>query len=226
MLQSRSNPRFLLMLLALWVCLLGAGNSLAGERHYIIVFGAQSHPKLPRYTHTFATIVKVLDCPPGCAVPPVEMQTISWLPQTLVVHPFRCQDEPGVNLDLHSTLKWAADNRMRVSQWGPYALEEDFYYRLEDQFRRISSGAYRYKAVDVLYRGTLTTDCIHAVSDVDSFDGRFYYDPIIRNDDKASRRFVRAMYERRRFLDPVEDVSWLNSALGLDHYPIIHRPDP
>ena len=148
----------MLLLLAASALLSAPGFGRAGERHYIIVFGAQSHPKLPRFTHTFATIIKVSDCPPGCTIPPIEAQTISWLPQTLVVHSFRCQDEPGVNLDLPATLNWAADNRMRVSQWGPYALEGEFYYRLEDQFRRISSGAYRYKAVDVLYRGTLTTD--------------------------------------------------------------------
>src|SRR5690348_5440505 len=111
MVLTRTNHHFALVLLAASVFLSASQTTRAGERHYIIVFGAQSHPKLPRFTHTFATIIKVLDCPPGCPIPPIETQTISWLPQTLVVHPFRCQDEPGVNLDLHSTLKWAAENR-------------------------------------------------------------------------------------------------------------------
>lgn len=224
--RTRRVFSLLFVLVAAWVLLFGPHPAEAGERHYMIVFGAQSHPKLPRFTHTFATLVKVTDGPPDCPAPRIEAYTISWLPRTLVVHPYRCNDEPGVNLTLEATLKWAADNRMRVSEWGPYAIHPGFYWRVYMQYLRIQSGEFRYKAVDIRYRGTLTTDCIHAVSDIDRDHPRGYYDPIIRNGDSASRRFVAALYERGRLIDAPEAACWLNAALGLDHYPIIHRPDP
>jgi hypothetical protein len=225
MLARRFFP-LLLLPLAAWALLSGPHPAEAGERHYMIVFGSQSHPKLPRFTHTFATIVRVADGPPDCPAPRIEAYTISWLPRTLVVHPYRCHDEPGVNLTLEATLKWAADNRMHVSEWGPYAIDPEFFWRVYERYAQIESGAYRYKAVDILYRGTRTTDCIHAVSDVDRYHPRGYYDPIVRNGDSASRRFVVALYNRGRLIDAPEAACWLNAALGLDRYPIVHRPDP
>lgn len=221
--------------LAAWMLLLLPCPSQAGERYFMIIFGAESHPKLFRLTHTFATIVRTYDPrfdPRGAdatplAGPPMvlEVHTISWLPQTLTVHPLRLYAEPGVNLDLPTTLRWCCDNRMHVSEWGLYEITQDFYCRVYREYARIESGEFLYKAADPFARGSRTTDCIHAVSDIDPYDSRAAY-LYLRAGDPASRKLVRTLYMRRRLIDAPADACWVNAALGLDQYPIIHRPDP
>ncbi|HWG42165.1 MAG TPA: hypothetical protein VN688_05215 [Gemmataceae bacterium] len=225
MFKSRGDRWLLLLPLTLWALLLSPCMTRADERHYLIIFGAQSHPKLPRYTHTFATFVKVGDCPADGVMPPIQAYTISWLPQTLKVRPFRCYSEPGVNLDLETTLRWAQDNRMRVSEWGPYEIEGEFYQIVYNEYLRMQSGIYRYKAIDPFTRGSLTTDCIHAVSDIDYRHGRAEYF-FLRSGNPASRHLAFVLSDRERVLAHQDGLGWLNSVLGLDRYPIIHRRDP
>src|SRR5690348_8318895 len=69
-------------------------QTLPGDRYFILVFGSQSTPKRARYTHSWATVVKVTGCD-GSGTPAVEEQTISWLPVTLNVRPLSCRVEPG-----------------------------------------------------------------------------------------------------------------------------------
>src|SRR5262245_33331710 len=74
----------------------------ADERAYLIVFASQrDNPKLPRFAHTFVTFVHV-DTARGKGQ--FEVQTISWLPQSMKVAP-RVRPEAGKNLDLPQTLK-------------------------------------------------------------------------------------------------------------------------
>jgi hypothetical protein len=218
------SPRCLLLPLAV-VALLSPTAGRAEERHYLIIFAAQSHPKIPRLTHTFATLVKVTDGLPDCPSSAIEAYTISWLPQTLKVRPYRLHDEPGRNLTLLETLDWAYGNHMHVSQWGPYAIEPDFFQLVYHEYARIENGEFRYKAIDPNQRGVRTTDCIHAITDIDRDDGRTQF-PEWRSGEPVTRKFVRVLHDRGRLLDPLADMSWLNTALGLDRYPIIHRPNP
>jgi hypothetical protein len=213
-----------LALFVIGVSLLASRPAQAGDRYYLIIFASQSHPKIPRLSHTFATLVKTTDCPADGAPRPLQAYTISWLPKTLKIRPFACHNEPGVNLTLEESLRWAYANRMHVSEWGPYKIDEEFFHIVFDEYARIESGIYRYKGIDPFTRGSLTTDCIHAVSDIDYRHSRakYFY---IRLGDAASRHIVRVLRDRERLLGP-HDHGWLNSALGLDHYPIIRRPDP
>src|SRR5947208_1670392 len=72
----------------------------AGERYYCLVFSAQSTPKLPRYTHTWVTVVRAAEREPDCQ-PALDAQTISWMPAAIDIRPLDLFVEPGVNLDLH-----------------------------------------------------------------------------------------------------------------------------
>ncbi len=155
----------------------------------------------------------------------IHAYTISWLPQTLQVRPFRCRSEPGVNLTLEATLRWACDNNMRVSLWGPYEIEGEFYHIVYNEYLKMQSGVYRYKAIDPFTRGSLTTDCIHAVSDIDYRHSRFEYF-FLRSGDAASRHLAFVLADRERVLVHEDDLSWINTALGLDRYPIVYRRDP
>src|SRR5262249_23002992 len=75
-----------------------------GERYYMIVFGSQSVPLRPKYTHTWATAVRVVDQGPDTA-PLIDHYTISWMPATLDIRPWRFSVEPGTNLDLHQSIQ-------------------------------------------------------------------------------------------------------------------------
>lgn len=197
----------------------------AGVRYFMLIFGAQTHPKIPRFTHTFCTIVRVVDGPAECPHPMIEAYTISWLPRTMIIHPLRLRAEPGHNFTLDATLRWAAQNRMEVSLWGPYLIEEDFFCKVYREYERFERGEYLYKAIDPPRRGDVKADCIHAVTDVDQRDGRDTYF-VLGSGDRVTRKFVRILNERGRLFEPPEDISWLNAALGLDCYPIRHRPTP
>jgi hypothetical protein len=215
-----------------WSCIVAAAALLAaahpaqaGCRYYLLVFGAQTHPKIPRFTHTFCTLVKVEEPPPGCRDVRIDARTISWLPLTLKIKPLRRYDEPGYNLTLDETLRWTAQNHMQVKEWGPFAIEEDYYWRVFREYTRFESGEYRYKAIDPAYRGTRTADCIHAVTDIDGRDPRTTYS-VINSGDRVTRKFVQIMHERGRLMIPPDDVSWLDAALGLHCWPIVHCPPP
>ncbi len=216
--------QILLWLIAICALLI-ANSARADVRCYMLIFSAQTHPKVPRFTHTFCTIVRVADAMPGCPAPSFEAYTISWLPQTLKVRPYRLHDEPGRNLTLAETLAWSYRHHMRVSEWGPYAIEPCFFDLVFREYARIERGEFRYKAIDPHQRGARTTDCIHAVTDIDHRDGRATFSPL-RSGDADTRKFVRILRERGRLMIPAEDISWLDAALGLDRYPILHRPNP
>lgn len=205
--------------------LLAANPVQAGVRYYILIFGAQTHPKIPRFTHTFCTIVRVDDAPPGCLPLQIEAYTISWLPQTMIIKPYRLRAEAGHNFTLAETLRWSAQHHMQISQWGPYLIEEDFYWKVHREYERFERGEYLYRAIDPPRRGDVKADCIHAVTDVDQWDPRSTY-PVIGSGDVVTRKFVRILDERGRLFEPPEEVSWLNSALGLDCYPVRHRSTP
>ncbi len=205
--------------------LLAANSAQAGVRYYMLIFGAQTRPKIPRFTHTFCTIVQVTDPPPGCADFRIEAHTISWLPQTLKIHPYRLRAEPGRNLTLEETLSWSAQHHMHVSEWGPYAIEEDFYWRVYREYTRFENGEFLYRAIDPPRRGDIAADCIHAVTDIDQRDSRLTY-LVLGSGDAVTRKFVRILRQRGRLMVPPEDMSWLNTVLGLDRYPICHRPLP
>src|SRR5437764_1181592 len=82
--------------------LLAAFGTARADSYYMVVFGAQSMPQLPRYSHSWATFVRIpSDC--GCGRPadaaPVEWFTISWLPCKVELTPNTPFAEPGRNFD-------------------------------------------------------------------------------------------------------------------------------
>jgi hypothetical protein len=100
------------------LALLAAGKP-EYEHYYVLIFGSQLPVAIPRYTHTWATMVKTSE-PPGGPCRVLEVQTISWMPATLDIHPLRCWVECGANLDLCTTLHEVLRHKERVSLWGPY----------------------------------------------------------------------------------------------------------
>ena len=194
----------------------------AAERYYVLIFGSQSHPKLLRYTHTWATFVRAVGegpDPNDCVLYP---HTISWLPQTLEVRVWNPFPEPGVNLDLYQTLGAVSAHNERVTLWGPFVITPDIYERSLRIYQILQSGVAQYRAISTS-SNLLISDCIHAVAAVDPVFGRDHY-PLIRIGNPASRFLAREIKVRsvaNRGIDQAAyDNSWLIPRLGLDRYPI------
>jgi hypothetical protein len=194
------------------------------ERYYVLIFGSQSTPKVPRFVHSWGTVVKVTDQPDGAA-PKIESHTISWYPSTMKVRPWRFWVEDGTNLDLHSTIDVVLRHHERVSMWGPYETWHGLYRRFLVQKQFMESGEVGYQCIDTVGeapRDGAGCDCIHAMSDMDPiFDRRRY--PLTYFGEAASRNIVRQVRERPILIHPDQTHDWLIPALGLDCYPIIRR---
>jgi len=190
-----------------------------GDRYYLLVFGSQTTPKLPRYTHTWVTFVRAR---PGAAIEP---HSISWMPATLDIHPWDFTIEPGVNLDLDASVRMALDNDERVSLWGPYEIAPGLYRKLMIQKGFVESGAIGYQCVDTVGEAGETgkgSNCVHAISDADSRFRRQAY-PLAYFGDAASEHILRLLVLRRAVPAPETTHDWLIPALGLDRHPITRR---
>jgi hypothetical protein len=196
------------------------------ERFYVLIFGSQTTPKMPRFTHSWGTVVKVTDRPGGAA-PTIESHTISWFPATLKVRPWRFRVENGTNLELHFTIEEVLRHKERVSMWGPYETWHGVYRRFRVQKEFMESGKVGYQCIDAVGEAAREgngCDCIHAMSDMDPiFDRRRY--PLTYFGEAASLNIVRQVRERPILIHPDQTHDWLIPALGLDCYPIIRRQE-
>ena len=194
------------------------------EHYYVLLFGSQTMPRIPRYTHTWVTMVKTIE-PPGCPPQALDVATISWLPATLNVRPYRFRVEKGIDLDLCATLKEVLHHGERVSLWGPYETWNGLYQRFLTQKAFLESDVIGYQCTDSFGEAPRTgngCNCFHALSDMDpDFDRRQY--PLIEFGNPASKNIVRQLFERPILIRPHQTHDWLIPALGLDCYPIVHR---
>jgi hypothetical protein len=196
-----------------------------GERYYVIVFGSENTPRVPRFTHSWGTFIHVTEQGEG-REPIVETRTISWMPATLDIRPWSFQIEPGVNLGLHETLRYALDTGEHIAQWGPSECRPELYYRASVQKDFLESGRMGYQCIDTVGeagRTGLGCDCIHAITDMDPVYTRSRY-RLIRFGIAASRFVANELARRDLLINSNTTHDWLNHRLGLDAYPIRHRP--
>jgi hypothetical protein len=200
-----------------------AGGS-PNERYYVIMFGAQNRIRIPRFTHSWLTMVRVTQ-PPGCDQPVIDEQTISWMPASLVIRPYSRSTEPGINLGLHETIAEVQKHHERISMWGPYEIWHGSWKRLVTQKAFLETGALAYQCSDSFGEAARLgngCNCFHAISDVDpTYDRRQY--PLFFFGDAASRNIVRQVAQRPILIHPEQTHDWLIPALGLDCYHIVRR---
>lgn len=195
-----------------------------GTRYFIIVFGSQSTPKRAKYTHSWATIVKVSGCDRP-ATETVEEQTISWMPASLAIRPGSLHVEPGTNLPLHFTIEEMLRHDERISIWGPYEIGPGLFHRFLVQKAFLESGRVGYQCIDTVGEAARTgggCDCIHAITDMDPLFDRNRY-PLAYFGESASLNVVRQLQTRPIIICPGADHGWLLPLLGLDHYSIKRR---
>ncbi|HLW64900.1 MAG TPA: hypothetical protein VKS79_06225 [Gemmataceae bacterium] len=192
-----------------------------GERYYLLVFGSQETPKRAKYTHTWATVVKVTEYAVGAA-PAIQEETISWLPSSRDIRPLSFMVEPGTNFGLHLTIQEVLSHKERVSLWGPYEVRPGFGFRFHIQKSFMESGRVGYQCIDNAGEAARTGDgcnCIHAITDMDPVFDRKQY-PLTYFGNAASENIVRRLHERSVILCPEAEHGWLIPVLGLDQYPI------
>jgi hypothetical protein len=196
----------------------------AQERYYLLVFASQSTPKVPRYTHTWATAVRVRDQGPN-RHPVIESQTISWLPASRRVHLWDLRVETGVNLDLRRTLEEMRGQGQKVSLWGPYEIDPDLYRHVLAQKAFLESGRVGYQALDDVGEAGIIgngTNCIHAVAECDE---RFGY-PFWICGEATGEFMVEHLAEQGALINPNRSHDWVIPVLGLTDYPIIRHGPP
>ena len=151
-------------------------KSAAEDFYFMTVYGAQ-RPIInqARYTHTWATFIKLSGCGADLRTYRAESFTISWLPATLEVKPQRLRPEPGINLTLQQTLEQCDKNRMEVAQFGPYQIKPELYALAIRRFDQLERRELTNRASDLFNakRTEETCNCIYAVLDIDGRDPTF-----------------------------------------------------
>ena len=194
------------------------------EHYYILVFSSQLPVRIPKYTHTWATVVRTRELPDA---PPVilDVQTISWMPATLDIHPYRPWVEEGVNLTLEETIDDVRSHGERISLWGPYETWHGLYERFATQKAYLDAKAIGYQCTDQFGEAARTgsgSNCFHAISDMDPlFDRRQY--PILFYGDAAGQNIVNQLFRRPILIHGCRTHDWLISELGLNCHPIVRR---
>jgi hypothetical protein len=202
----------------------GPRDAAPGERFYVLVFGAECLPPVPRLTHTWATFVRAAD-PLGEGTPALDAFTISWMPATGDIRPWRLATEPGVNLDLLATVRRALAAGETVAEWGPYECRPELFHRAAAQKAFLEGGGMGYQCVDTVGEAGRTgrgSDCIHAITDMDPDYTRTHY-RLIRFGQGAGRYIAHEFGRRGLLIDPERTHDWLNARLGLDAYPIVRK---
>lgn len=195
--------------------------SADGSRYFVMIFGAESCPKRARYTHSWATMVKATPDPAKQGSYQLEAQTISWMPQSLVIHPLALRAECGVNLSLEATFRDSFCKGECVVMWGPYEFDPQLaaatYGRVCAQVARLNSGCVLYKCIDpdTGRRSSYISNCIHAVTDLDRHLPRPSYNELRNYGLDASRFMVQVLASRNRF-DTTVTHPWIADALGID----------
>jgi hypothetical protein len=195
------------------------GAVRANEYFYMMIFSAQTGSYEPRLSHSFATFVKATGTGDSAKDYRAESHTISWMPKSLNIVVLRARPEPGTNLDLTSSLRWAESVNCRVSMWGPYQIDKELYYRAIKQEARLMSGRVLYKAIDVRFRPGIASNCIHAVSDLDTDNGLLHSGQ--GRGDVASHQV--AQHLRRWIIAPGQTHPWVARRLRLNDHSVSRR---
>jgi hypothetical protein len=182
------------------------------------MFGSQLSEPEPEYSHSWGTFAKVT-FNPAQPTPRMESFTISWLPRSLIIRLWTLEAEPGVNLDLHSTMRYVLGNQERVSMWGPYEIDEELFYKAADQLDLLQSGQVCYKAIDIGWFSDRASNCIHALTSAVRVVQPHVFIPAWGE----TASFVILQDYTPWIVDRYHEHYYISSALGLDAYPIVYR---
>jgi hypothetical protein len=203
-----------------WMAILLSASSVgAGERCYLLVFSAQCpHINPAHRSHSWGTFVRVHDCESHGGSAYLESVTISWFPKTLELQTL---DFPkrGVNLSLHDTLRWAKDNGLRASLWGPYEIDPSLYAEAVNKATQLASGTVKYQLLDFRHPVDQVANCTRALGDIPMGSPKPRLG--MTRGDEASH--LLALNFSPWILDAETTHDWVISALGLNRLTLVRR---
>ena len=205
-------------------CLFTGTTAARADAYYVVVFGAESKPQRPKFSHSWATFVRIPGgCPCGPPAPDAglpEWFTISWMACKVELTPNVPFSEPGRNFDLPTSLDIAIRHCEEVTAFGPYQIEKELYCRAARQKRYLESGDMRYKTIDTTHNPRRVSNCIHALT---SFNREHARVRIGRtNFGDVASYFVAESYVPW-MICPKEIHCWVADLLGLGSYSIKWR---
>lgn len=189
-------------------------------RYFFILYGGQSLPFKPRTAHTWATFVKAAPAVDGTML--LETVTISWLPETGQVKPYRLRPERGRNFTLDETFALAESHDDRVSMWGPFEINAERYEQAVAQRQRLESGVVRYRAIDSLTRRKSVSHCVHAVTYADPVMNRLIQ-PVLQVGEPGTSRLADRYQRNGAFIGAPVTHDWVIPAIGLDRFSVVRR---
>ncbi len=191
-------------------------TTVPAEGDYLMVFSAESIPYAPTRAHTFAAVVRVGRGADG-ALRVVDIHSLSWLPAAGVIRPFALRGEKGRNVPLDETLRDAVAQGREICVWGPYLMRGEFADMFRDRVALVES-SFRYKAAS-LVAPLHVADCTRSVEEL---VGRRRYIGVCGYG-AASASYVVRQFEPW-MIDPCHSHPWVATLIGLDDYPLVHRP--
>lgn len=189
-------------------------------RYYFILFGGQSVPFRPNTAHTWGTYAKVTTAPDGKLS--VEAVTISWLPATAQVRPYRLRPEEGKNWSLAETFAIMGRSNSQISRWGPYEIEGSRYEMARAQAAFLESGQAKFRSIDSFNTNEHVVNCVHALTSAGPAV-RHYIQPVIRVGEPGTSRLARLYNRGGAFPTFPERHDWLLPLIGADAYPTTAR---
>ncbi|GIW84534.1 MAG: hypothetical protein KatS3mg107_0194 [Gemmataceae bacterium] len=195
-------------------------QAIGQNRYYMILFGGQAIPFRPRTAHTWAIFARASRQADGTLA--VEWFTISWLPAEGPVRPLRLWPQPGKNYTLEETMRRAAEQKDRISMWGPYEISALRYELARQWFFQLSCGRVRYRVLDTLWYNPRIAHCVHAVTYADP-DLKHRIQPVVRVGEPGTSRLAMMYVRAGAFLQPEITHDWLIPVIGLDRYPFVRR---
>jgi hypothetical protein len=189
-------------------------------RYYFTLFAGQSVPFRPNTAHTWGTYAKVTTAPDGQLN--VETVTISWLPVTAVVRPYRLRPEPGKNYSLAETFAIMANVNGQVSRWGPYETDGVRYEMARKQAAFLESGQAKFRSIDSFNTNEHVVNCVHALTSAGPAV-RKYIQPVIRVGEPGTSRLAKLYHRGGAFPTYPERHDWLLPLIGGDTYPTTPR---
>ena len=189
-------------------------------RYYFVLFGGQSIPYRPRTAHTFAAFVKTTPVSDGTIL--IDSFTISWLPATGDVRPWKLRAEKGRNFTLEDTFAQAEANHARVSMWGPFEIDAAWYEKASAQSQRLESGEVRYRVIDSFRLRNDVQHCVHAVTSADT-TRQWRLQPVVQVGEPGTSRLAAEYLRKHAFIGGATTHDWLIPVVGLDRFPVIRR---
>jgi hypothetical protein len=190
------------------LCVVACCSPCPCERYFTVIFGSDDGPLRPRYTHTWATYVKVTPTAAGFVLEP---HTISWLPDDGKIRLRQFKRVPGRNYTLDESFAYAARTGQAVKVLGPFETDAHRFAHFVAQEHRLNTCGMDYRAIDSI-RGRGVANCITAIRDADPDLRGSTYPPL-----QVGHRGSKATADdllRAGAIRKVADADWLLPALG------------